>query len=157
MAVFMKKLIWLSLFCLLAGNAWAEPTVGLSEEKIKASVGEAIAVDIVMTGFPTTEGGGVTLEFNPDVIRIISVQLNEVAWNFVRREGVVDNEAGQVKDLLFSSFSGVSGAAVIATVTLEGLKKGRSQLKLVESSLNPFASGGQSLDVTFRKSVVRVR
>ena len=58
---------------------------------------------------------------------------------------------------MFSSFGGVSGDAVIATVTLETIALGRSRLKIVESKKNPFAGGGQPLDVSFIKSVVKVK
>lgn len=152
-----RNLLWASLLLMAATETWAAPTVALSEKKIRAGIGETISVDIVMTDFPTTEGGGLTLKFNPSVVRVVSIEINGTAWNFATRDGVIDNENGRVKDLLFSSFSGVSGDAVVATVTLETLRRGRSRLKLVESSLNPFASGGTPLDVALKKSIVRVR
>ena len=157
MTALTRRLACLPLLLLMTAGAWAEPTVALSEAKINAGVGDTIVVDIVLNDFPTTEGGGVTLKYNPSVVRVVGVELNEAAWNFVTRSGVIDNDRGRVTDLLFSSFQGASGDVVVATITLETLRKGRSRLKLFGSKLNPFAGGGQRLDVRFKRSGVRVR
>ena len=157
MKLMISKMAWLCLLTTFATAALAEPTVGFSASRIKAGVGETITIQIVMSDFPTTEGGGLTLRFNPSVVRVVDVEIDSATWNFVTRDGVIDNDKGRVKDLLFSSFSGVAGDAVVATVTLETLGRGRSRLKLVESGLNPFGSGGNSLDVAIIKSVVSVR
>ena len=154
------KAIVVGMMLLLVGagvTAGAAPTVGFSESKIRSAAGQTITVDIVMTGFPTTEGGGLTLTFNPDVVQVIGVELNAAAWSFATRDGIVDNANGRISDLLFSSLAGVAGDALIATVTLETIATGRSRLKLVESQLNPFASGGELLDMTLTDSVIRVR
>jgi len=148
----------LGVLALVVGfNAWAEPTVSFSESKIVTGINETITVDIVMSDFPTTEGGGLTIKYNSDVLQIVDVELNDAAWNFASQEGKLKNDKGRLRHLLFSSFSGISGDAVIATVTLEAIAEGRSRLKLVQSKKNPFASGGQPLDVSFNKSVVRVK
>jgi hypothetical protein len=151
-----KLLMVAGLLLLASSGVQAVPTVGFNESTVKAGLGETITLDIVMADFPTTEGGGLTLEFNPKVIQVNGVELNDGLWSFATRSGAVDNDKGKVTDLLFSSFAGVSGTAVIATVTLEIVGKGRSQLTLIESQLNPFASDGRPLDVTLKKSVVRV-
>jgi hypothetical protein len=152
-----KALIVSGIFLLASLGLQAAPTVGFNEAKVTAGLGDTITLDIVMADFPRTEGGGLTLKFNPKVIQVTGVELNDDLWSFATRSGSVNNVKGEVTDLLFSSFAGVSGTAVIATVTVETVDKGRSRLKLIESQLNPFASDGQLLDVILEKSVVRVR
>lgn len=157
MTIRARQLTWAILLAAIAMDVWAGPTVGFSEAKIKARLGETVAVDIVMTGFPPTEGGGVTLAFDPAVVQVVGVQMNAADWTFATRDGVIDNDNGRVEDLLFSSYSGVSGDALVATVTLQAIGTGRSRLELVESGLNPFASGGARLTVDFGDAVIGVR
>ena len=144
---------------LLLGTALtvqAEPAVGFSSDKIKVKAGETITVDIVMTGFPTTEGGGLTLTFDPQILRVVHVAPNSETWEFVAQDGITDNSSGNVSDILFSSYQGVTGNAAVATVTLSALKPGRSVLNLSESGLNPFASNGERLQISTTAAVVLV-
>ena len=94
----------------------ADPVVGFSDERIKASIGEVVSVDIVMDDFPSTEGSGVCLHYTPAAIDIKGVAITEVAWDLVNRPGSIDNAEGQVMDILFSSYAGVSGEARTATL-----------------------------------------
>ena len=134
----------------------ADPVVAFSPSKARLSDNETVTVDIVMQDFPVSEGGGVSLKFNPAIIRVTGVELDTVNWNLAGKTGAIDNEAGVVADILFSNFKGVSGAATIATVEFQAIKSGKTQLKLTESSLNPFASGGSHIPVTFERSTIKV-
>ena len=134
----------------------ADPVVTFSPSKATLSVNETVTVDILMQDFPVSEGGGVSLKFNPAIIRVTGVELDTVNWNFVGGTGEIDNEAGVVADILFSNFKGVSGTATIATVQFRAIKSGKTQLRLTESSLNPFASEGNRVPVTFETGKIRV-
>ena len=74
----------------------------------------------------------------------------------MNRKGVTDNDKGKVSDILFSNYLGVSGDAALATITLQAVLRGKSNLGLSESELNPFASGGKKIEVVFGKSAVNV-
>jgi hypothetical protein len=131
--------------------------VSFSEKRIRSHVGEQFSLDILMSGFPAIEGGGVTLHYNSDVVRVTSVSVDDSTWNFVNRDGEIDNDAGTVSDILFSNYQGVTGDAKIATIGFESIKKGRSKLTLEESAINPFGSGGENVAVTFKSSTIRVQ
>lgn len=131
--------------------------VSFSETRIKSRVGEQFSLDVLMSDFPTTEGGGLVLHFNPKVVRVTNVSVDDNVWSFVTRNGDIDNDEGTVSDILFSDFRGVTGNAKIATIEFETLKRGRSQLKFEESTTNPFASNGENIAVTFESSIIRVR
>ena len=147
----------LFLLCFVAAGIQAESVVAFNTDRVKTSVGEIFTVDIVMGGFPNTEGGGITLRFNPAVVRVIGVAVNEDAWSFVNRPGTIDNNTGAVTDILFSSYQGVSDSAMIATVTFEAIGKGKSSLDLEASSLSPFASGGDVVTVKYEKAIITSR
>jgi len=134
----------------------AEPTVGFSPSQMKASVGETVTVDIIMQDFPASEGGGITIRFNPAVVKVITVAVDDASWSFTGSDGVIDNEGGSVSDILFSSFTGVSGTATIATVQFQAIKSGKSRLRIKPSSLNPFASAGEPIKVEFNRGKIKV-
>lgn len=153
----MKKRLrqmFLVMAMLHAAAAHAEPTVKLSPATNDFVVGNTYRIQIMMQGFPVTEGGGVSLEFNPAMLQVANVQVDNATWGFVNRNGEIDNDSGKVSDIVFSDFSGVSGTAAIATVEVKPLKPGRSLLKLSPSMLNPFASGGEPIEVTLGSAQV---
>lgn len=135
----------------------AAANVSFSEEKVKTYVGGEFSLDIVMANFPTTEGGGVRLRFDPSVLEVTNVAVNSDEWRFVNRNGDIDNADGVVSDILFSSYQGVSGNATIATVQFKAIGRGKAKIKLEEAKSNPFSSAGERLDVAFESSKVRVK
>ena len=145
------------LLCFVTEGTQADSVVGFNADHIKTTVGESFTVEIVMNGFPNTEGGGITLRFNPAVVQVTGVAVNEDAWSFVTRPGAIDNTAGAVTDILFSSYQGVSGSAMVATVTFEAIGKGKSSLDLEASSRSPFASAGDVVTVKYEKAKITSR
>jgi len=131
--------------------------VSFSEKRVRSHVGEQFSLDILMSDFPTTEGGGLVLHFNPKVVRVTNVSVDDSVWSFVNKNGDIDNGEGTVSDILFSNYRGVTGNAKIATIEFEAIKRGKSRIKLEESAINPFAGGGEKIAVTFKSSNVRVK
>lgn len=110
------------------------------------SVGEVVVIEISAMNFPESQGGGFDLQFDPAIVQVENVEIDP-GWDFVNRSGLVDNAGGAVSGILFSSYAGRSGSIAIATVTLRVIAGGESQLRLVESELNPFASLGRRFAV----------
>jgi len=131
--------------------------VFFSEKKIKSHVGERFSLDVLMSDFPTTEGGGLVLRFNPRVVRVTNVSVDDGVWSFVNKNGDIDNDKGKVSDILFSNFRGVTGDAKIATIEFEAIHKGKSRIRLKESASNPFAGGGENITVEFKSAKIRIR
>lgn len=144
---FLTPITFLFLIIVAAAQA-AGPTVVLNPSKTSAAVGDTIIVTIDARDFPVSEGGGLNLGFNPSVIQVKKVSINTSAWEFVSRPGRIDNTSGNVSDILFASFKGVQGDALIATVEVQIVGEGNANLTLQQSSLTPFASQGQALSVT---------
>jgi len=145
----MKILISLITVMMFSTTVFAAgPVLNINPQKTKAKVGSTVSVDIMAQDLPVSEGGGVTLRFDPSVVQVTGVSVNTAQWNFASSPGVIDNTKGEVSDIWVSSFSGVSGNAKIAT-NLQAIKRGKSPLRLQESALNPFASAGNRLSVSF--------
>ena len=146
----MKILISLITVMMFSTTVFAAgPVLNINPQKTKAKVGSTVSVDIMAQDLPVSEGGGVTLRFDPSVVQVTGVSVNTAQWNFASSPGVIDNTKGEVSDIWVSSFSGVSGNAKIATVNLQAIKRGKSPLRFQESALNPFASAGNRLSVSF--------
>lgn len=135
----------------------ADPTIGFNPSRVTATAGETVSVDITMQDFPLTQGGGIRLTYNPSVLQVSDVAMNDSTWNFVTKVGSIDNQNGVISDILFSNFSGVSGAANIATVQFEVIKNGNSQLRLTEvEQYQPFLNeDGQHISVAFKNGSIR--
>ena len=135
----------------------AEADVSLSESTIKSKIDSIVSVDLVMSNFSMTEGGGVEMQYDPKLVQINSVVVDAAAWSFVNRDGDINNADGTVSGILFSSYQGVSGDAKIATIELEFIGKGKGKISLSESNSNPFASNGEQMAVTFSPTKIHVR
>jgi hypothetical protein len=152
-----KSILVFGILAIFSMAAHADPSVSLSESKIKSRVGSIVEVDLMMSDFATTEGGGVELHYDSSLVQINSVVVDGTAWSFVSRDGDINNDDGIVSNILFSSYQGVSGNAKIATIELEFIGKGKGKIKLSEAASNPFASNGELIAVTYKSSKIRVR
>jgi len=123
--------------------------------KADLTVGDSFDIEISIDNLPSSEGGGISLQFNPAVIEIDNVDLDS-SWDFARRNGAIDNTGGQVSDILFASFSGNSGSVGIATISATAIGSGNSQIKIVESTVNPFSAGGGRIAVQFEANSIQV-
>ena len=135
----------------------AESGVSLSESTIKSKIGSIVSVDLLMSDFAMTEGGGIDIHYDSTLIQINSIVVDGATWSFVNRDGHINNADGTVSNILFSSYQGVSGNAKIATIELEFIGKGKGEINLSEAASNPFASNGQQMAVTFSSTKIHVR
>ena len=135
----------------------ADPVVGFSHSQVNATTGQVVSLDIVMTSFPKTDGGGINLRYNPKVLKLKNLNISSSTWSFVNKIVTVDEEAGIINGILFSSYSGVSADALIATVEFLPVKSGKSSLSMEESAINPFAAQGYRIPVSFQEATLVVR
>lgn len=135
----------------------AGATVSFSEDVVKSRAGNTFILDVLMSDFPTTEGGGLVLHFDSDQLQVNNVTVDSSVWQFVNKDGDTDNAEGVVSGILFSSYQGVTSNAKIATIEFQVMDKGKSILTLEESASNPFASDGQSINVTFTPTKILTR
>jgi len=132
------------------------PTVALTSDELTVNNGETFTLDITMSDFPTSEGGGVTVRFDSSMLNVSNVSINSDVWNFVNKVGGIDNVSGVVSDILFSSFGGVSGDNTVATITFNAIDSGSGQISLESSSINPFSSDGSKIAVNFVATAITV-
>lgn len=134
----------------------AKPTVSATTQQIDAVVGDTFTVDIAMSNFPASEGGGVSVQFDPAMMNASNVSINSADWDFVNKTGTIDNSNGVISDILFSSFKGASGDSHIATITFNAISSGNSQIILSGSSINPFSSNGSEVPASFINVNVKI-
>jgi len=140
----------------LASSVMAAPDVAFDQSKIKLRAGDTFVLNVRMSDFPLSEGGGITLRFDPSVVQVSEVTIDSGVWDFVNEPGSIDNAGGSVADILFSSYKGVAGDARIATITFTAIHSGKSKVTIEESSFNPFSSDGNRVTVNFNKIDVHV-
>lgn len=130
--------------------------LALSSSEINVYKGEAFTLDITVNDFTTSEGGSVTLLFDPTLLQVVKVDVDSSVWDFVNKNGQINNVGGSVSDIIFSSYQGVSGDAKVATIEFKSINNGTSEIILKESSANPFASNGLEMVVSFKSASVVV-
>ena len=136
------------------GTAITGPYAALSKSEVNISEGESFTLDVTVNDFVVSEGGGVTLFFDPASVQVTKVNVDKSVWDFVSKDGTINNAGGTVSDILFSSYQGVSGNARIATIEFIAIKSGTTELTLKEATANPFASNGKNMVVSFKSTIV---
>lgn len=132
-------------------------TVRVATETIEVSAGETFTLDIELDKFPLTEGGGIDIKYQSNVIQASNMQLDASVWKFAAVDGAIDNTKGVISDVLFSSYSGAEGTVPVVKVTFKAISSGNSNITLSESSKNPFAANGKRINPMFLSSRVTVR
>ena len=131
-------------------------TVAFTSQKVDVSMGENFTLDISMSNFPVSEGGGVSVIFDPSMLNVSNVTIDAGSWDFVNKVGNIDNNGGIISDILFSSYNGVSGDSQIASITFNAIGSGSSQVVLQGSSVNPFSSDGKIVVTNFIHSNIQI-
>ena len=131
--------------------------VSISSKSVQASVGDTFTLDIELEKFPATEGGGINIKYQPNVIHAARAEIDTAIWEFTTAEGVIDNNKGVITDILFSSYSGAEGNVPVVKITFKAVAVGNSDITVTESSKNPFASNGERVNPLFVSSRVTVR
>jgi PEP-CTERM motif len=125
---------------LFTGAAHAAPQVQISPTTASLLPGEVVEVTITGTGFDmTTFGGGLSLQWNPDVLDLQSVVMDTTTWETARNGGLVDAASGTLSDMYFASFIGRSGSLPIAMLRFVADKPGSTQLAMAGLTDFPFA------------------
>lgn len=132
-----------------------KPYVGARIMQTPVVLGDPVVIDISGANFPLLEGGGIGLAFDPAVLQVERVELDP-AWEFAGRAGQIDNAAGSVSEILFSSFDGNGGSVRIATIYGRIVGPGASALEIDVAGLFPFASDGSEVEMQFETSTVGI-
>jgi hypothetical protein len=129
----------------------SKANIKFTENTVQAGTGSDLILKVAMQDLPATEGGGITLNYDSSMISVSVINVNQGNWSFSNKNGVIDNAAGMVSDILFSNYNGVQGNAEISTITIHTIRPGKSVITLSGSQVNPFASNGKQLNVSFGK------
>ncbi|HHJ36596.1 MAG TPA: hypothetical protein ENJ87_12605 [Gammaproteobacteria bacterium] len=133
------KCFTLSLLVFLFSSAvQAAPTVNIFPNQPSYQVGDAVILAVSLSDAPRIHGGGISLHFNPNVLRAMSVVIDKT-WGFATRPGVINNTEGSVNDILFSSFNAVEGDLDVALIQLVVTGSGDAGFTVTESAKNPFS------------------
>ena len=144
----MRSFLVVFLFT-VANQVFAAPTVNLSLSNDAYNVGDTVTVDVVMTDFPRTHGGGINLSYDPKVVNVQNVSIDGT-WSFVNKAGAIDNSAGQVTDIIFTSITGEEGDALpVAKITMQVVGAGDPNIIASEASTNPFVDTNGRISVVF--------
>jgi hypothetical protein len=118
-------------------------------------------VDLVGTGFASsTDGGGVTISFDPTILEAVSFVLSS-SWEFYAFNGAINNATGTISAIEFATFSTPPESFTVGTITFKPKTPdtvGSTVLTAVEfvGVLGGFAVGGNPQTVAFDNGLVNV-
>ena len=142
---------------LFTGAAHAAPQVQISPTTATLLPGAVVELTIAGTGFDmTTFGGGLSLQWNPDVLDLQSVVMDTATWETARDGGLLDAVSGTLSDMYFASFTGRSGSLAIATLRFVADKPGSTALAMSGSTDFPFADLVDVIPVGFTGANITV-
>ena len=143
-----------------AADAHASGTVLITPPAANVTAGDSFAVQVRGSSFTdNVVGGGFDLSFNPSVLRLTSVSVDTVVWEFVSSNGTINNTLGTLSEVYFNSFRAVlpTGNFAIATLQFTALAAGSSALGLSASPNFPFANDlAEVIAVNFQGAGVTV-
>ena len=115
----------------------ATPALAILEMKIvpaanEVSIGENFTVNVRGEGFENgITGGSFSLDYDPQVVHILNVSINETLFNFKAEAGTWDNIAGTLRGTGFDNLLGADDDSFeIATIALQAVGIGSSLLDL---------------------------
>ena len=149
-----NRIAGLLLICVSA-YAQAEPTVSVQLSSTTVNVGDVVTAEVWLNDFPQTQGGSFTVKFSKKVLKVESVTVDEQIWNMASNPGVVKAKKGKIKNVAFASFPGLSGNVLAATIEFSVIGKGKGKVKLLPSGANPFAGGGELIDVSYSSAKLK--
>ena len=114
----MIRFILILIIYMFPLNTYAEPSINIGSIQAEYKVGDVISVTVSLSESPKIHGGGVNIEFNPNVFQVQSVNVDSV-WNLGSKQGVINNQTGKIDDVLFANFNGVEGELGVATIQMK--------------------------------------
>ena len=154
----MKKTIFIIPLLLLSYCVQAA-TVSWFDTNKTVDKNAVFSLDIVGYDFTgTVNGGGVHFTFDPSVINVVSVSIDESVWELdglARNTGTINNTTGSVNGIMVNTFRGVTGNFTVATVNFQAVGNGGTGTALTLSETliapfnNPWASDGNRINPAF--------
>lgn len=135
------QLLYALLFVFSASSAKAIVAVPVVNVSLLPFAQDAVNGDILAlqifgeyVGASHLLSGGVNLGFDPAALSITSVTVPAGLGDISISNGTIDNLSGNVTEIGFASFSGVTGSFLFATVNLRVLGGGSTQLTLSDAN-----------------------
>ena len=151
------KVIFSIILCLVLWSAEVQAaTISFNPVNPTVSLGSTFSMDIVGEGFPVTEGGGVNLYYNKDIVNVLTVTIDDLVWEFLNDEGTINNTTGNLNALWVASFDGRGPDFTVATIQFQAVGLGTTPLTMTEYDLDPWASGGSEINPLFNAGSVNV-
>ena len=150
-----KNLVFfiLALFIQQAQSA----TISLSDRNYSANINDIFTLDIIGQDFTSNvDGGGVNIIFDPAIINVLSVSIDNDFWDFMNMEGTINNTLGTVNGIMVNALSSTTDNFTVASIEFQAITGGTTNILLNDFSFNPWSSGGETISTSYVTGQVTV-
>jgi len=143
------------LLCLLSASLHAAE-VRFVPGQLDVTPGSVFTLELRGVGFPETEGGGAEFTYDPDILAVTQVILDDSVWEMYTDAETIDNVNGVVEGITVATFRNPGADFSIAIIEFEAVGVGQAALTLSENPSNLWASGGSLINPTLVDGTVTV-
>ena len=145
---------------LLVAQQLQAATISWNDIDYSTNLNNVFTLDITGSDFDVNvDGGGVNLSYDPNIVNVLSVSIDESVWDFGSQgvdTGSINNTVGTVNGITVNAWSEVTDDFVVASVDFIAVGSGVTDLTLNEFYFNPWASTGNSINPFFQAGEVTV-
>ena len=141
----MKRFVFSLLALVFSSGVQAAPTINVAPNQASYQPGDTVLLAVSLSESPKIHGGGLNVRFNPGVLQAQSVVVDAAVWRFASKPGVINNTAGGISEILFSSFTPVEGDLGVAIIQMAVVGLGDSGFSVTTSEKNPFVDANAQI------------
>ena len=132
-------------------------TISLSDTNYSANINDIFTLDIIGQDFTSNvDGGGVNIIFDPAIINVLSVSIDNDFWDFMNMEGTINNTLGTVNGIMVNALSSTTDNFTVASIEFQAITGGTTNILLNDFSFNPWSSGGETISTSYVTGQVTV-
>ncbi len=120
-------------------SSTATGSLVLSVSEVTGETGEKVTVEIFVDNAANTEGGQFVLNFNPEIIRPVSIEAEPFITDSASSLDMANLEyaSGQLMFMWVTAAADTANYGTLCTITFEILKEGESLLEIDEVIISP--------------------
>ncbi len=137
--VLISAVVFIYAVLIVSGISTASGNLLISVTETAGEMGEEVAVEIVVDNAANTEGGQFVLNFDPEIVRPVSIETEAFITDSASSLDMANLEyaSGQLMFIWVTAAADTANYGTLCTIIFEILKEGESLLEIDEVIISP--------------------